>query len=786
MEDDFTTIKGYLGKGWSPIPLVAKEKRPSVPNWQDLRIEWDSVPKYWPNGEGIGILLGEPSGGLVDSDLDCEEAVAVAERFYPDTARFGRPSRPKSHYLLYAPDCPTTQYEDVNGEMIMELRSSGSQTVFPGTEHSGEVVAWEDERDPVSTTAERLLKLAGMTAAGALAVRHWPKPGDKNRQNCALALSGLLVLAEIPYEHKERWLRTVLEIAGDEEVEMRLNTLKGTQRKHDNGATEIVRGPKLAEFIGDKVVRKLTKWLGIHSPELLAEELLIRARALTDDMSIETVKAVTAILREAAEGRLPAAHLYLLRKTLKASTGIPMGELKKMASVTEEAGAVTPSILAKEVLKRYYGGGDYLACDDAEQFYTYTGTHWIPRADQSVLNEVHTVATEIIPIEGRDHTSISASALQWLKNANPAKVNFRRLLHGTNAKVINCKNGELYLDGETGPELRPHSPLSELTYCLDINYDPEATAPLYLRTLHEIFAQRTKDGWDADDFQTKALVYHWLEIQAYIIQDRRPFAAFFLLHGAGANGKTKLVETIQKLLPEDTVATRRITDFETDKFALGDLPGKLALVDDDVDARTKLPDGFLKKISEEKTMTADRKFKGSFTFVCRVVPLLLANNWPQSSDVSSGVKRRIQVIPFSRKFLPDGEDTDATRFERIWESELSGILNLSIEALDRLMTRGRFRAPKISLDAAADFGTFSNPIQGYLDDKNEVVIDPLVVGSLPEIYSRFRIWCEAEGINQIPRRVDVRNALESMGYQTYVGNGNKRFVGGVTVTDMPF
>jgi hypothetical protein len=50
----------------------------------------------------IGILLGEASGGLVDVDLDTEEAVKLALAFLPDTARFGRPHNVGSHWLYIA------------------------------------------------------------------------------------------------------------------------------------------------------------------------------------------------------------------------------------------------------------------------------------------------------------------------------------------------------------------------------------------------------------------------------------------------------------------------------------------------------------------------------------------------------------------------------------------------------------------------------------------------------------------------------------------------------------
>lgn len=48
----------------------------------------------------LGILLGTPSGGLLDVDLDAREAVALAETFLPNTAcRFGRAGKQNSHWI---------------------------------------------------------------------------------------------------------------------------------------------------------------------------------------------------------------------------------------------------------------------------------------------------------------------------------------------------------------------------------------------------------------------------------------------------------------------------------------------------------------------------------------------------------------------------------------------------------------------------------------------------------------------------------------------------------------
>ena len=85
----------FLARGIQVVPLPAKSKAPRLANWQ--RGGFGS--ERFRADDNIGILLGEPSGGLLDVDLDCPEALALAPNHLPPTAQFGRDSRPASHWV---------------------------------------------------------------------------------------------------------------------------------------------------------------------------------------------------------------------------------------------------------------------------------------------------------------------------------------------------------------------------------------------------------------------------------------------------------------------------------------------------------------------------------------------------------------------------------------------------------------------------------------------------------------------------------------------------------------
>ncbi len=115
------------------MPLKPRSKSPSRRDWTNLRL----APDVFPDNCNVGIILGEPSGWLVDVDLDCPEAVELADQYLPPTpAITGRPSSPKSHRWYIAANATTEKHQDPSdGSMIVELRSTGGQTVVGPSIH---------------------------------------------------------------------------------------------------------------------------------------------------------------------------------------------------------------------------------------------------------------------------------------------------------------------------------------------------------------------------------------------------------------------------------------------------------------------------------------------------------------------------------------------------------------------------------------------------------------------------------------------------------------------------
>src|SRR5262249_28666511 len=98
MPDPLQVALSYIARDWNTVPVSRQTKKPIGSQWQWRIITAKTAPRYF-NGAAInvGVQLGPNSGGLTDVDLDCREAVDVADLLLPKTdATFGRKSKQRS------------------------------------------------------------------------------------------------------------------------------------------------------------------------------------------------------------------------------------------------------------------------------------------------------------------------------------------------------------------------------------------------------------------------------------------------------------------------------------------------------------------------------------------------------------------------------------------------------------------------------------------------------------------------------------------------------------------
>ena len=181
MSDLLEAARWYLRRGYMPVYVPPGTKGPTQKDWQSQRLSEEDLPEHFARPGNIGIILGEPSGGLVDVDLDCQEAVELADQFLPETgAVTGRPSARRSH-RWYVSDVPATkQFRDPKANrMIVELRSTGGQTLVGPSIHESDEPYDALEGDPAEVPAPMLTACVQALYEEVVRGRHGELPSER-------------------------------------------------------------------------------------------------------------------------------------------------------------------------------------------------------------------------------------------------------------------------------------------------------------------------------------------------------------------------------------------------------------------------------------------------------------------------------------------------------------------------------------------------------------------------------------------------------------------------------
>jgi len=262
----------YAARGWKPVPVNRKTKRPIGKGWQERPF---APEQFNGNAQNVGVQLGAVSGGLVDVDLDSQPAITLAPHLLPPTtATFGRRSKPCSHHLYVSDLCKTEkraaiQFKDSTGT-IVELRiggaGKGAFTVFlPSMHVSGETVEWVTEGEPAPVDGAELESAVTKLAIACVLVQAYPRQ-EGLRHEAALALGGVLARAGWQSDEIAKMMTVVACHVGDEEVNDRATAAASAVERLAKGET-IYGLRKFTEIWGDDAAKSLKKWL--HYQDLL-------------------------------------------------------------------------------------------------------------------------------------------------------------------------------------------------------------------------------------------------------------------------------------------------------------------------------------------------------------------------------------------------------------------------------------------------------------------------------------------------------------------------------------
>lgn len=438
-------------------------------------------------------------------------------------------------------------------------------------------------------------------------------------------------------------------------------------------------------------------------------------------------------------------------------------------------------LLAESTLKNVFNDNKHIMTLPNKSIYYYAKTHWKTISEDYLGKIVMMNLDKIkrkIDIKCSENSLINQalSFVRWYSSHNVDK------LHRTTTPkpIVNCKNGELWIRDDGKHKLRPHSYKSGLLQCLAVEYDPSAECPLFIETLEGIF----KNFDDTDD-----LIRHIGEIFGYMIQPNKNLPNWWLFKGPGGDGKSTLISILGGILGEGQLKTTKkllsaLSDDNASNHTTVKLVGRLNIAIEELPAKYLIKDASLKMLSELTKMEAEHKFGDSFQFMYCANLIMCSNRFPSTSDISYGMQRRANVIPFNRSFTMTG-DADNNRVKRILndKKEMAGVLNFMLKGLQRLRDRGDFDRPKSCLKVTEEWLGVANPVVRFV--KECITRVDLSEGvAFTEVHSTYHQWCNENDLKP-KAKMTLLQDLEDLkfGYGTGGGNIRKIYGAELSITD---
>jgi P4 family phage/plasmid primase-like protien len=359
-----------------------------------------------------------------------------------------------------------------------------------------------------------------------------------------------------------------------------------------------------------------------------------------------------------------------------------------------------------KMLADFISAGNYFAQDAGGRLYHYANGVYQARGENYVRREVKRLCI------ARNVTKAWSTRLAN-EVAEFIRVDAPQLWERPRLDVLNVKNGLLRIADRV---LLPHTPEHLSSVQLPVEYDHRATCPAIDKFVNQVFP-------------TDATALAW-EIPGWLMLPDMAIQKAILLLGEGSNGKSTWLCLITTFLGKGNVSGLALHKLEADKFAAARLIGRLANICPDLPSEHLAGTSTFKAITGGDTLTAEYKFKDSFDFTpfCRLV--FSANHPPRSKDASFAFFRRWLCIPFDRTFGPDEETPEIPRdildAMLTTPAELSGLLNRTLDALDRLRINRRFSEPESVQRAWQEFHAETDPLSVWLDQTTIEIPDGIV------------------------------------------------------------
>ncbi|MDR2905639.1 MAG: DUF5906 domain-containing protein [Helicobacteraceae bacterium] len=348
---------------------------------------------------------------------------------------------------------------------------------------------------------------------------------------------------------------------------------------------------------------------------------------------------------------------------------------------------------------------------------------------------------------------IKSQVSDQLKHFKNNMINFSQNLDGTKKEQANkrerfmaFKNGTAIIRENGKFTFRPtHEKNDAIVNILPFSYDPKAKAPKWEKFLARVLP---------DEMARKCV----MEFFGYCLFPSNFYEKFLFLYGSrGSNGKSTILAVLRKFFSKENVSNLQLQQFVGHELVA--LHNKMLNIGSEIDA-SKIDAGqmsMLKALTNKAdVVTVNPKNREQFDLENTPKLAFSANRKPKS-NMDDGVFRRMLLINFTQEIKGDEKVYDIV--ER-FNDEMSGILNLALEGLQRLIKNGDFSKSAAMERDLNEYVGATNQIRSFVTES--IVSERQTMITRRDLYMLYSAWAKQNGENAITQRAFTEKLREEL------------------------
>lgn len=317
-------------------------------------------------------------------------------------------------------------------------------------------------------------------------------------------------------------------------------------------------------------------------------------------------------------------------------------------------------------------------------------------------------------------------------------------LTGTLRFYIN-PTGDLGMGPKPAVKLMPHDRAHMLSKLMPVDYDPAATCPRFDDFLLQI----------QPNIDVRRFLQRWFGLSMSGIPVQK--LAFF--HGAGANGKSVLVDIVSRIMG-DYSATAKIESLtgKNKKSGSDSQPDMIPLIGarsvrtSEPEEGERLQEALIKALTGGEPMMIRDLFSGMIVVQPYFKLTISGNHLPEIHGGDDGIWRRLMLVKFPIQ-IPEHKRIPKKELDAMLWEERAGIFNWMVQGLLDFLDGG-LQEPDEVLAATADYRKDSDPIATFLTDATLVTGYEGDFMTARDLMESFNYWIEERGEARWgPRRV---------------------------------